>query len=141
MLFSIGVELPKDKDQAFGLVVPALCDANYGCFSAADLESEIPSMAKEAIIDMVEVMIEDCYPLLNVQDKGVVYYRDQGDYAHCDAWLLLEIDLSDFAGKPKRINISMPDTLIARIDEYVKSSNEYKDRSHFLAMAARHEMR
>lgn len=141
MLFSIGVELPKDKDQAFGLVVPALCDANYACFSAADLESEIPSMAKEAIIDMVEVMIDDGYPLLNVQDKGVVYYRAQDDYAHCDAWLLLDIDLSDFSGKPKRINISMPDTLIAKIDEYVKSSNEYKDRSHFLAMAARHEMR
>ncbi|CAH0525666.1 type II toxin-antitoxin system HicB family antitoxin [Vibrio hippocampi] len=141
MLFSVGIELPKEDDQAFGLVVPALCDANYGCFSAADKESEIPSMVKEAVIDMVEAMIEDSYPLLNVNDKGVLYYRAHDDYAYCDAWLLLDIDLSDFEGKPKRINISMPDTLIARIDEYVKSSNEYKDRSHFLATAARHEMR
>lgn len=104
MLFSIGVELPKDDDQAFGLVVPALCEADYGCFSAADEESEIPTTAKEAIILMVESMIEDGYPLLNVQDKGVMYYRTQEGYAFCDAWLLLDIDLSNVEGKPKRIN-------------------------------------
>ncbi|NAX23798.1 type II toxin-antitoxin system HicB family antitoxin [Vibrio sp. V39_P1S14PM300] len=141
MLFSIGIELPKEKEQAIGLVVPALCQDGYGCFSAADSEREVPAMAKEAILTMVEVMVENGYPVLNVQDKGVMYYREQKPYAYCDVWLMLDIDLSDIEGKPKRINVSMPDTLIARIDEYVKSSPEYKDRSHFLAIAAKHEMR
>ncbi|MFV0574945.1 MAG: type II toxin-antitoxin system HicB family antitoxin [Vibrio sp.] len=141
MLFSIGVELPKNEDQAFGLVVPALCDSNYACFSAADRERDIPSVVKEAIIDMVETMLEDEYSLAKIKDKGVLFYRNQDEYAYCDAWLLLDIDLSAYEGKPKRINISLPDTLIARIDEYVKTSKEYKDRSHFLATAARHEMR
>jgi metal-responsive CopG/Arc/MetJ family transcriptional regulator len=35
----------------------------------------------------------------------------------------------------------MPDTLINRIDQKVKTSPErYRDRSHFLATAARHEL-
>lgn len=141
MLFSIGVEFPKTEDQAFGLVVPALCDGDYACYSAADSEADIPAMAKEAILLMIETMVDDNQLVSGISDRGVMHYRASEDYAYCDAWLLLELDLSDYEGKPKRINISLPDTLIARIDAYVKSSPEYSDRSHFLAMAARHEMR
>lgn len=141
MLFSIGVEQPQNKDQAFGLIVPALCFGPYACFSSSDSEIGIHVAAKEAVISIIETLVEAGSNISGLNDKGVGTYREMETYAHCDYWLLVDIDLSDFTGKPKRINISMPDTLIARIDEYVKSSNEYKDRSHFLAMAARHEMR
>ncbi|EBP9900722.1 CopG family transcriptional regulator, partial [Salmonella enterica] len=40
----------------------------------------------------------------------------------------------------QRINISLPDTLIKRIDNVVVSNPAYRDRSHFLAEAARHEL-
>ncbi|KER02484.1 hypothetical protein MEG1DRAFT_02939 [Photorhabdus temperata subsp. temperata Meg1] len=33
MFFSVGVELPKDENTAYGLVIPALCTEDYGCFS------------------------------------------------------------------------------------------------------------
>nr|WP_248000800.1 hypothetical protein [Photorhabdus hindustanensis] len=32
MFFSVGVELPKDENTAYGLVIPALYTENYGCF-------------------------------------------------------------------------------------------------------------
>ncbi len=52
---------------------------------------------------------------------------------------LIDIDLSAFEGKAHRINISLPDTLIKRIDNKVKAHHSYYDRRHFLAMAARKE--
>ncbi|HGY9579201.1 type II toxin-antitoxin system HicB family antitoxin [Vibrio harveyi] len=141
MLFSIGVEVPKGDDEAFGLIVPALCNGGYGCFSAADSEQEIVAMATEAITMMVEEMLEDGVSLSALKDKGVLTYQKDEEYAYCDTWLMLDVDISKFEGKPKRINISLPDVLIQRIDDHVKhSSGRYKDRSDFLATAARHEM-
>ncbi|EOR1523346.1 type II toxin-antitoxin system HicB family antitoxin, partial [Escherichia coli] len=53
----------------------------------------------------------------------------------------IDVDLSEIEGKQQRINISLPDVLIRRIDGYVRESGGvYKDRSHFLAQAARHEL-
>lgn len=53
---------------------------------------------------------------------------------------VIDVDLSGFEGKPQRINISLPDTLIKRIDNVVVSNPIYRDRSHFLAEDARHEL-
>lgn len=94
MLFTIGVECPKSENEAFGLVVPALCDGGYACFSAANTEQEIAVMANEAITMMLEVMLDDGASVLDIEDKGMMYYREQEDYSHCDAWLKLDIDLS-----------------------------------------------
>lgn len=55
--------------------------------------------------------------------------------------MLLDVDLTEFMGKPKRINVSLPDGLIQLIDTRVKASQgQYRDRSHFLAVASRHEL-
>ncbi|WP_458735632.1 type II toxin-antitoxin system HicB family antitoxin [Zobellella taiwanensis] len=42
------------------------------------------------------------------------------DYSHSDGWLLLDMDLTESMGKPKRINVGLPDGLIQRIDTRVK---------------------
>lgn len=141
MLFSVGVELPAEQEQAFGLVVPALCNEHYGCHSGADTESQINAMAIEAITALIEEMLNDGVELASIKDLGVMTYRKQEDYSYCDAWLLLDVDLSEHEGKPKRLNISLPDALIQRIDNRVKTShNQYRNRSHFIAVSARHEL-
>ncbi|WP_232513335.1 type II toxin-antitoxin system HicB family antitoxin [Zobellella denitrificans] len=43
------------------------------------------------------------------------------DYNHCDDWLLLDVDLTESMGKPKRINVSLPGGIIQLIDTRVKS--------------------
>ena len=141
MLFSIGVELPKSAEQAFGIVVPALCKGDHACYSAADSEDQLAAMANDAIITMVEEMLADGLVLTDICDDGVLSYRQQPEHSDVDTWLLLDIDMTKFEGKPKRINISIPDILIQRIDDHVKhSAGRYKDRSDFIAIAARHEM-
>lgn len=141
MYFSVGIELPKDTIESFGLVVPALCTDKFDCYSAADTQEEIAPMVTEAITLVLEMMQEDGISVSDIKDAGVLAYQNMEDYAFCSAWVLVHVDISAFEGKPKRINISIPDTLISRIDSKVKATpNKYRDRSHFLATAARHEL-
>ncbi|EFY7714879.1 type II toxin-antitoxin system HicB family antitoxin [Escherichia coli] len=53
MFFSVGVETPKDDHTAYGITVPAFDRFDFGCVSAADTQSEIPVMAREAILAIV----------------------------------------------------------------------------------------
>ncbi|EEU3290528.1 CopG family transcriptional regulator [Escherichia coli] len=142
MFFSVGVETPKDDQIAYGITVPAFDRFDFGCVSAADSQAEIPVMAREAILAIVEEMLlSGAHSLDDIHDEGYLAYSDNINYSHCDSWFVIDVDLSEVEGKQQRINISLPDILIRRIDGYVKESGGvYKDRSHFLAQAARHEL-
>lgn len=140
MLFTVGLEAPKNDDQAFGIVVPALCNEGYACFSAADSENEIIPQVTDAIHLTLEGMVDDEFDILRVKDKGVLFYKAQEDYNYCDIWLLVDIDLTAYTGKRKRLNISLPQYLVDRIDNTVSHSSLYRDRSHFLAIASQKEL-
>lgn len=99
-------------------------------------------MAREAILAIVEEMvISGAHSVDDIHDEGCLTYSANPNYNHCDSWFVIDVDLSEIEGKQQRINISLPDVLIRRIDGYVRESGGvYKDRSHFLAQAARHEL-
>ncbi|MED7790437.1 type II toxin-antitoxin system HicB family antitoxin [Klebsiella aerogenes] len=142
MFFSVGVETPKDENTAYGMIVPAFSAYEMGCFSAADTQDQIAPMVKEAILLSVECLVEDRgLSAEDIKDAGHLVYAANPEYKDFDSWFMIEVDLSAFEGKPQRINISLPDTLIKRIDNAVKGSTSYRDRSHFLAEAARHELK
>lgn len=142
MFFSIGVESPKNADTAFGISVPAFDHFDYGCVSAADEQADIPVMAREAILAIVEeMMLSGKHSVEDIKDAGVLVYSLNPEYAHCDTWFMIDVDLTEFEGKQQRVNITLPDVLIKRIDGYIQGNRStYKDRSHFLAQAARHEL-
>ena len=141
MFFSVGVEMPANENEAFGLVVPALCNDDFGCVSAADYQDEIAEMVREAILLIVDLMVERGMDITQLKDAGPFVYAANPEYAYCNQWLLVDVDLSALEGKQQRINITLPDTLLMRIDNRVKQpSSGYRDRSHFLAVAARHEL-
>ncbi|OOF84444.1 CopG family transcriptional regulator [Rodentibacter ratti] len=140
MLFTVGVETPKTENEAFGLVVPALFTEKYSCFSAADTTEEIVPMVTEAIHLMLEGMAEDGFDISQIKDKGFTYYKQQEDFAHCDSWLLIDVDITAYFGKRQRVNIVLPQYLIDRIDNRVAHSHFYRDRSHFLAVASQNEL-
>lgn len=141
MFFSVGVETPKDADTAYGLIVPALSGDAFGCASAADTPDQIAPMAREAILAIVDEMVNGHgVPLENIRDAGHLFYAADPEYADYDSWFAIDVDLSAFEGRPQRINVSLPDVLLARIDDAVQLNPEYRDRSHFLAVAARHEL-
>ncbi|MGB9097102.1 type II toxin-antitoxin system HicB family antitoxin [Erwinia sp.] len=142
MFFSVGVETPSDENTAYGMIVPAFFVHDYGCFSAADSEQEIAPMVREAILlNVEEMLLSGNYSVEAIKDDGYLAYSRHPDYADYDSWFMIDVDLSQFEGKQQRINIALPDTLISRIDNRVKEQPAvYRDRSHFIAEAARHEL-
>ncbi len=57
------------------------------------------------------------------------------EYEGC-IWALVDIDITRYLAKAEKLNITLPGSLLNRIDEYVKHHPEQKSRSGFLASAA-----
>jgi Arc/MetJ-type ribon-helix-helix transcriptional regulator len=141
MFFSVGVEMPANDNEAYGLIVPSLCNDDFCCVSAADSQDQIAEMVREAILLIADEMVKRGVDITQMKDAGPFVYAANPEYTYCKQWLLVDVDLSALEGKPQRINISLPDALLERIDNRVKQpSSGYRDRSHFLAVAARHEL-
>ncbi|TMP28667.1 hypothetical protein CWB99_07130 [Pseudoalteromonas rubra] len=134
MLFMVGVERPQCDGEAFGIIVPVFELLGYGCISAADTREAVLYSAKDAILEVAEEMLQGGHAL-DALDTG---YQDLSrDYPDYDEWFALEVPVESLKGKQKRVNVTLSEPLLARIDAYVESrKSDYKDRSDFLAKAA-----
>ncbi len=118
----------KDDDSAYGVTFPDF----PGCFTAADALADLPRLAQEA----VELHFEGeslQVPTPSAPEDWLQDERFQGGY-----WLLLDIDLSRLSTRAVRINVSMPEWLVSRID--AAAGQRRLSRSAFLALAAEHEL-
>jgi predicted RNase H-like HicB family nuclease len=118
----------KDPGSAWSATFPDF----PGCFTAADNTAELPRMAQEA----VEVYFEGevlPIPKPSVPEDWAGDDRFTGGY-----WILLDIDLNRISTKPVRLNISLPECLLGRIDAQARARR--LSRSAFLALAAEREM-
>jgi len=50
-------------------------------------------------------------------------------------WAIVNIDITPYLGKSHKINVTLPELLIAQIDDRVSKSSDYKTRSGFIASA------
>ncbi len=126
MLYPVYVH--KDEGSAYGLTFPDF----PGCFSAADELANLPRMAQEA----VEVYFDGEKMKIPVPSSLEQWDGDErfiGGY-----WMLVEIDLAKIRSQPVRLNISLPEYLVSRIDSYAKA--HHMSRSGFLAIAAERVM-
>lgn len=118
----------KDESSAYGVTFPDF----PGCFSAADEMADLPRMAQEA----VEVHFEGeelPIPAPSAPEAWAGDERFESGY-----WLLVDIDLSKINSKAVRLNISLQENLVVRIDAAARA--RHQSRSAFLAAAAEHEM-
>ena len=122
MLYPVYVH--KDQDSAYGLTFPDF----DGCFSAADDMQDVARMAQEA----VEVYFDG-------EDLELPEPSSPEQWANDDRFvdgymLLVDIENSKINSKSVRINISMPEALVKRIDAVAKK--QHLSRSAFLAKSA-----
>lgn len=128
MMYPMYVHLG-DENTAHGVTMPDF----PGCYTAADSYEDLPKMVQEAVelhFDGEELPIPTPTPL-EVLAKN-------GEYEG-GTWMLFDIDLSRVDTSSKRINISMPQNLIERIDDKAKLIK--LSRSAFLARAAEKELK
>ncbi|CDH20464.1 type II toxin-antitoxin system HicB family antitoxin [Xenorhabdus bovienii] len=93
---------------------------------------------KEAITGHLELLAEmNKFP---PEAKALDYWVKDEEYSGW-AWALVEIDVEPYLGKSTKFNVTLPDLLSKKIDDQVKASpGLYKNRSHFLQVAALHEL-
>ncbi|MBD2794014.1 type II toxin-antitoxin system HicB family antitoxin [Xenorhabdus sp. 42] len=133
MLYPIAIEIG-DENGAYGVVVPDI----PGCFSAGDSMDDAVKKAKEAITGHLEILTE--MGQLPPEAKSLNYWIKDEEYAGW-AWAVVEIDVEPYLGKSTKFNVTLPDLLSKKIDDQIKASpNLYKNRSHFLQVAALHEL-
>lgn len=126
MLYPVYVH--KDEVSAYGLTFPDF----PGCFSAADELADLPRMAQEAV--EVHFEGEDMeIPAPSVPEHWQGDERFSGGY-----WMLVEIDLAKIRSHAVRLNISLPEYLVKRIDSYAQA--HHMSRSGFIAQAAEQAM-
>lgn len=140
MFFMIGIEVPSNENEAWGIVVPAFENIGLGCVSAVDNEADILHEARDVILSMAEVALEQGF-LLDDLNEPYKDYSENESFSYCQRWLAVDVDLSTVKDEQKRVNVSLSAALLARIDATVDANRkEYKDRSNFLAVAASHEI-
>lgn len=128
MIYPVYVHLG-DAEHAHGVTIPDF----PGCFSAADDWQDLPAKIQEAIEVYCEgeaMEIPDPTPLEDLTARGGY----EGG-----VWLLVDVDLSRVWPKAVRLNISLPEPLVRRIDAYARAHR--LSRSGFLARAADRAMR
>jgi len=126
MLYPLYVH--KDADSAYGASFPDF----PGCFAAADQLHALPAAAQEAVEAHFYGEIQPI-PQPSVPEDWTGDPPFQGGY-----WMLVEIDLSRVNAKAVRLNVSLPQNLVTRIDAVAQARR--LSRSAFLALAAEHEM-
>jgi predicted RNase H-like HicB family nuclease len=121
------IVIHKDLETAYGVTVPDL----PGCFSAGDTMEEALANAIEAIECHIEgILLDDeNLPL----GKAIENYVNELDYRG-GIWALVDVDISKLGGAKQRINISMAERILVKVDAFAKNTN--KTRSKLLADAA-----
>lgn len=129
------VVIHKDVGSDYGVTVPDL----PGCFSAGGTLDEALKMAQEAAELHLEGMLEDGEPI--PAPSAIESLKDDPKYAD-GIWALITVDLSKISGRSRRVNITLPERVLALVDEAARRSGE--TRSGYLARlaleaAGRHE--
>ena len=133
MLYPVAIE-NGNAEEAFSVVVPDL----KGCFSAGDSFEDALINAKEAIKMHLEALAEldELPPTASSIDEYFALPEFKGW-----VWAIVDIDVEPYMGRASKINVTLPNLLTVKIDNLVSTSEIYKSRSHFLQLAAMHELR
>ena len=125
------VVLHKDPDSDYGVTVPDL----PGCFSAGRSLDEALAMAKEAIELHLEGLIHEGQP---IPHPGDIERHQQNPEFRGGTWALVAIDPAGLRVNAKRVNITIPERVLAAIDRFARQRGQ--TRSGFLVEAATEHM-
>ena len=121
------IVMHKDACSGYGVTVPHL----PGCFSAGDTLDEAIESAREAIECHVEGLLMDGEPV--PLRASIEEYQTNEDYRG-GVWAIVHVDISKLSSKSRRINITLPERVLAIVDQ--AAVREGQSRSGLLARAA-----
>ena len=107
----------KDPDSDFGVTVPDL----PGCFSAGDSMEEALQNTEEAILTHIEGLLLDNDPIPSPSSMEELIKRNIDTSA---IWGVVSIDLNKLSERTKRVNITITEKLLSKIDAYAEKEGE-----------------
>jgi predicted RNase H-like HicB family nuclease len=127
---AIIVSLVHGSKGAYGISFPDF----PGCVSGGKSISEALSRAPQALASHIEAMLDEGLELPDVRELDII--RNDKTYAEdfADAALVAAVEV-ELPGKTSRLNITMDERLVARIDKRARELGE--SRSGFLSAAAK----
>ncbi|HUW39957.1 MAG TPA: type II toxin-antitoxin system HicB family antitoxin [Rectinemataceae bacterium] len=121
------VFLEKDSTSDYGITVPDL----PGCFSAGTTVEEALENAQEAILTHVEGLMMDDEVIPNPSPiEKLKAEIEKPDIL----WGIVNVDLAKLSKEVKRVNITIPENILSKIDSFAEREGE--TRSGLLAAAA-----
>ncbi|EFH8163199.1 type II toxin-antitoxin system HicB family antitoxin [Escherichia coli] len=108
-----------------------------GCYFAGDTIDDAIADAYGAIDAHLDFATESGLSVPEARDISA-HYADED--CQGGIWAYVDIDLSKYDGKAVKLNITLPQNLLTKIDSYVESHKEYGSRSGFIAELARREI-
>jgi predicted RNase H-like HicB family nuclease len=124
------VALVHGKNGAFGVSVPDF----PGVASGGKTISEALRRATEALLSHVDAIQDEGFEMPVIRELDEVRADPAFEEDFADAVLVAALDV-ELPGKSSRLNISMDEHLVARIDKRARELGE--SRSGFLAAAAK----
>ncbi len=121
------VVIHKDACSGYGVTVPDL----PGCFSAGDTLDEAIESAREAIACHIEGLLMDGEPIS--ARASLEAHQANEDYRD-GVWAIVAVDISKLSSKTRRINIILPERVLAIVDQ--AAVREGQSRSGLLVRAA-----
>ena len=121
------IVIHKDADSGYGVTVPDL----PGCFSAGDTIDEAIESAREAIACHIEGLLMDGEP---IPARASLEAPQVNDDLREGVWAIVAVDVSKLSSKTTRINITLPERVLAIVDQ--AAVREGQSRSGLLAQAA-----
>ncbi|MFZ5763832.1 MAG: type II toxin-antitoxin system HicB family antitoxin [Thermodesulfobacteriota bacterium] len=119
--------LHSDDGKRFSVTVPDLPD----CYSAGESMDEAIENAREAIDLHCEGLVAEGQ---DIPSPSPISHHQHDPLLADAVWAVVEVEVEKYLSKPVRLNISLPEGLVRRIDQY--ASAHHLTRSGFLAKAA-----
>ena len=119
--------IQKDPDSDYGVTVPDLA----GCFSAGENMESALENAEEAILTHIEGLLMDNDPIPSPSSIDSLKKRHREKDI---VWGIVSVDLSKLSERARRINITVPEKLLTKIDSFAEKEGE--TRSGLLVSAA-----
>jgi predicted RNase H-like HicB family nuclease len=91
------------------------------CFSAGDTIEEVIANGTEAIECHTESLLIDGE---DISMPGTIEHHQQDPDYEDALWALIPVDLSKLSGASKRVNISVPERILSKIDAFAEVRGE-----------------
>ena len=106
-----------------------------GCNVEGESVDEGLNKLKKAVEEHLEILAEygEVIPSAKLIDHHMAKYENV-------IWAILDIDIVPYLGKSQKINVTLPELLIKKIDARVNKSADHKTRSGFIASVCLNEL-